>query len=240
MRVVRLGAILHSLKKTQFSHASFLGASRLSTATTRDPRTSEFWGSTEKVSAVGEWTVWLFEELDEMVKNGETVGEDDIEDNIDILLNKSRHLEALEIRMWNKRYFELTAGDIAVRLVLIFCYKGIEEAEIFFSNISENLRTLEVYIALLYCYASFDSLYKSESVKKAEATMQTLRDLGLDRETMAYNCMLNLYHQTGKLEKIESTVLEMEEKGIGYNEYTFYIRLVHMQLFLMVRELRRW
>ena len=127
--------------------------------------------------------------------------------------------------MWNKRYFELTTGDIAVRLVLIFHYKGIEEAEIFFSNIPENLRALEVYIALLYCYAKLDSVYKSESVKKAEAIMQTLRDLGLDRETMAYNCMLNLYYQTGKLEKIESMVLEMEEKGIGYNDYTFYIRL---------------
>lgn len=127
--------------------------------------------------------------------------------------------------MWNKRYFELTTGDIAVRLVLIFHYKGIEEAEIFFSNIPENLRALEVYIALLYCYAKLDSVYKSESVKKAEAIMQTLRDLGLDRETMAYNCMLNLYYQTGKLEKIESMVLEIEEKGIGYNDYTFYIRL---------------
>ncbi|KAH9687829.1 pentatricopeptide repeat-containing protein [Citrus sinensis] len=176
-------------------------------------------------SAVGSPAVWVFGELDEMAKMGEDVGKDGIEFNMDLLLNKACYLDALEIPMWNKRYFELTTGDIAVRLVLIFHYKGIEEAEIFFSNIPENLRALEVYIALLYCYAKLDSVYKSESVKKAEAIMQTLRDLGLDRETMAYNCMLNLYYQTGKLEKIESMVLEIEEKGIGYNDYTFYIRL---------------
>lgn len=142
--------------------------------------------------------------------------------------------------MWNKRYFELTTGDIAVRLVLIFHYKGIEEAEIFFRNISENLRALEVYIALLYCYPKLDSVYKSESVKKAEAIMQTLRDLGLDRETMAYDCMLNLYYQIGKLEKIESMVLEIEEKGIGYNDYSFYIRLSANAAVSVARELRRW
>lgn len=48
--------------------------------------------------------------------------------------------------------------------------------------------------------------------------MQTLRDL-------AYNFMLYLYYRTGKLEKIDSMVLEMEEKCIVYNEYAFYIRL---------------
>lgn len=51
--MLRLGAILHRIKKTQFSHANLLGASRLSTTTTRDQTTSAFWGSTEKISPVG-------------------------------------------------------------------------------------------------------------------------------------------------------------------------------------------
>ncbi|KAK9215168.1 hypothetical protein WN944_007171 [Citrus x changshan-huyou] len=72
---------------------------------------------------VGSPAVWVFEELDDMAKMGEDVGKDDIEFNMDLLLNKACYLDALEIPMWNKRYFELTTGDIAVRLVLIFHYK---------------------------------------------------------------------------------------------------------------------
>lgn len=95
--MLRLGAILHRIKKTQFSHANLLGASRLSTTTTRDQTTSAFWGSTEKISPVGSPAVWVFEELDEMAKMGEDVGKDDIEFNMDLLLNKACYLDALEV-----------------------------------------------------------------------------------------------------------------------------------------------
>ncbi|KAK9906049.1 hypothetical protein M0R45_000094 [Rubus argutus] len=60
---------------------------------------------------------------------------------------------------------------------------------------------------------------------KAEATMQKIRDLGLARTSLAYNNLLNLYHQTRNRDKLDALVNEMEAKGIRCDKFTYGIRL---------------
>lgn len=123
--------------------------------------------------------------------------------------------------MWmtDKRYFDLSVREVAIRLDLIAKVHGIEQAENFFNNIPVKLKVLEVYSALLNCYAHV------KHVEKAEAVMQKMRDLGLDKTVVAYNVLLNLYHKTGNHEKLDTLMHEMEEKGFNFDRFTFGIRL---------------
>lgn len=55
--------------------------------------------------------------------------------------------------------------------------------------------------------------------------MQKMRDLGLDRITVSYNVLLNLYYQSRNHEKLDTLVHKMEEKGIPFDKFSFDIRL---------------
>ncbi|KAH7513116.1 hypothetical protein FEM48_Zijuj12G0162500 [Ziziphus jujuba var. spinosa] len=128
---------------------------------------------------------------------------------------------AFELSMWmtDKRYYPLTYGDVAIRLDLISKVHGIEQVENYFNSVPRQLKSLEVYGALLNCYAH------AELVEKAEAVMQQMRDMGLARSTLSYNVLLNLYYKTGCYEKMENLLHEMEEKGIGQDRVTYAIQI---------------
>lgn len=113
----------------------------------------------------------------------------------------------------------LTSRDHAVRLDLISKVRGTEQAENYFSNIPLQLRGLDVLGALLNCYA------KGICVEKAEVTMEKIRELGLARNPLVYNCLLSLYYQIGNLKKFISLIHEMEEKGICFDKFTFSLKL---------------
>ncbi|XP_024987339.1 pentatricopeptide repeat-containing protein At2g20710, mitochondrial-like isoform X2 [Cynara cardunculus var. scolymus] len=77
---------------------------------------------------------------------------------------------------------------------------------------------LQVYGALLNCYA------KAKALEKAEATMQKMRELGYSR-SLTYNVMMGLYSATEKYEKLDLLMEEMEQKGIRIDKFTYAIRL---------------
>lgn len=110
-------------------------------------------------------------------------------------------------------------GETAIRLDLISKVHGLEEAEKYFGSIQGSWRTLQVYGALLNCYAEHKSL------DKAEATMQKMRELDFLKTSLSYNVMLNLYSRIGKTEKLDILIQEMEEKGIELDMFTFNIRM---------------
>lgn len=64
------------------------------------------------------------------------------------------------------------ARDIVLRMNLIFRVHGLKQVENYVNNIHEKLKNHHVYTAVLNCYAV------EKSVDKAEAVMQSLRDLG--------------------------------------------------------------
>ncbi|KAJ8568066.1 hypothetical protein K7X08_020788 [Anisodus acutangulus] len=131
-----------------------------------------------------------------------------------------RFNDALQIYEWikNSKQFDLSAGDVAVQLDLISKAHGLKAAETYFTNIPDDLRTYRVYGALLNCYAD------AKVLNKAEDAMQKLKESGY-AGTVAYNVMLTLYSKMGDLEKLQSLMLEMEDKGIAGDMITHNIIL---------------
>uniref|UniRef100_A0A1S4AQI6 Pentatricopeptide repeat-containing protein At2g20710, mitochondrial-like n=1 Tax=Nicotiana tabacum TaxID=4097 RepID=A0A1S4AQI6_TOBAC len=118
----------------------------------------------------------------------------------------------------NSEHPYLLPGDVAVRQYLVSKAHGLEAAEKYFFSIPENLRASCVYVALLNCYTN------AKSLRKAEGTMQKMRDPG-NANVEAYNIMMNLYVKMGDLQKLHSLVLEMEDKGITGDAFSYTICL---------------
>ncbi|XP_057472989.1 pentatricopeptide repeat-containing protein At2g20710, mitochondrial-like isoform X1 [Actinidia eriantha] len=159
--------------------------------------------------------------LDQWAGEGRIVEQEELQVIIKSLRKFRRFKHALEISEWmsNKRYLDLSPGDVAVRLDLISKVHGLEQAEKYFSNIPIAYRGLRVIGALLNCYAH------AKSLEKAEATMQKLRELGFVLTPLPYNVMLKLYADMGKREKLDPLMQEMEKEGITCDKFTFNIRL---------------
>lgn len=121
--------------------------------------------------------------------------------------------------MIDSLYLKLSPADMAIRLDLIYKVHGIDQALIYFNNIPGQMKDVEVYGALLHCYA------EEKSLERAEDLMQKIRALGLEMDTISYNVMLNLYCKTGNYEKSKSLIHEMEEKGIKKDKVTYSIQL---------------
>lgn len=116
-------------------------------------------------------------------------------------------------------YLKLSPADMAIRLDLIYKVHGIDQALSYFNNIPGQMKDVEVYGALLHCYA------EEKSFERAEDIMQEIRTLGLEMDTISYNVMLNLYCKTGNYEKSKSLIHEMEVKGIKKDRVTYSIQL---------------
>ncbi|XP_075079442.1 pentatricopeptide repeat-containing protein At2g20710, mitochondrial-like isoform X2 [Nicotiana tabacum] len=116
------------------------------------------------------------------------------------------------------KHFDVLSGDVAVQLDLVSKAHGVKAAEKYFASIPDNLRTYQVYGALLNVYAD------AKCLKKAEDTMQKLKELGY-ANTVAYNVLMSLYAKMGDLDKLNSLMLEMEDKGIVGNVITYNILL---------------
>ncbi|KAK6919052.1 Pentatricopeptide repeat [Dillenia turbinata] len=127
----------------------------------------------------------------------------------------------LNISEWmsERRNFDLSPGDIAIRLDLISKVHGLEAAENFFIDIPDELQTFQVYGALLNCYSNNNSL------ENAEALMQKLMKSRLLRNALPYNVMLKLYHKMGKHDKADDLMQLMKDRGIPWDRYTLNIRL---------------
>lgn len=159
--------------------------------------------------------------LDQWIAEGRDVDQSELRIIIKELRNYRRFKHALEISQWmtEKRYMILSASDVAVRLHLIAKVCGIEQAENFFRNTPKQSRTLEVYGALLGCYA------QEKCVDKAEATLQKMRELGFPLSILNYNTVLSLYFRTGNREKADILMHELDMKGVKLDRVTYNILL---------------
>ncbi|KAK2647374.1 hypothetical protein Ddye_014863 [Dipteronia dyeriana] len=227
MKLVRLSSILHSIKSHLSLRNSF-GVSSYSTTTatserglTRQKQNASMCRLYRKISPIGDPTVSIVPVLDQWVQDGGAIDKKTLQVMIKELRFYKRFAHALQMSIWmtDKRYFRISAADAAIRLDLISKVQGIKHAENFFNSISKILRTLPIYTALLKCYACV------RYVEKAEATMDKIRELRLAKWPMAYNILLDLYCRTGNDEKAVSLMHEMEENGIGWDRFTYSIRL---------------
>ncbi|KAI3456268.1 hypothetical protein Pfo_012931 [Paulownia fortunei] len=174
-----------------------------------------------KISPLGDPNLSVVPVLDQWIGQGNFTYKGELQRVINELMTHRRFKHALEVSLWmtNKRHFPVAPFDVAVRLKLIFKIFGLEQVENYFDKIPENLKTYSVYLALLNCYAI------AKSVDKAESIMQKVRDLGYASKPIWYNLMMNLYYQLGNREKLGDLLIEMEAKGISYDQFTLSVCL---------------
>ncbi|XWS39466.1 hypothetical protein CRYUN_Cryun18bG0056700 [Craigia yunnanensis] len=135
-------------------------------------------------------------------------------------LEEGKHVkQSVSEWMSEEMNYDISIGDMAIRLDLISKVHGLDQAEKYFDSLPDTMRTFQVYGALLNCYAY------NKGLDKAEATMQDMRELGFPINAISYNVMLNIYCHLGKYEKLDVLMQEMEEKGIKHNAFTNNIRL---------------
>jgi pentatricopeptide repeat protein len=113
----------------------------------------------------------------------------------------------LSFWMTDRRHFHLTAGDVAYRLELINKVHGLEKAVEYFGMVPKQLMKPQCYGSLLRCYV------EAKDVKKAEQLFTKIEEMG-EKSSYAYNWMMNLFLQTGQLERVHAMFQDMEEKGI--------------------------
>lgn len=126
-----------------------------------------------------------------------------------------------QISQWmtDRRYLDLSPVDAAIRLELIYKVRGVDDAEYYFNNISNQLKSENSYGALLSTYV------QEKSVEKAEKVMQKMSELGFANTSYPYNMMITLYAKAGDFKQIEKLIEEMEGKGIPHDIYTLRNRL---------------
>ncbi|PHU26451.1 hypothetical protein BC332_04783 [Capsicum chinense] len=174
-----------------------------------------------RIAPLGSPELSMVPVLEEWVKEGKQVGKTELQWIVKRLNGYRRYKHALEVSHWmtDRRYFSPQPVDVATRINLIHKVKGLEKVEKYFNSIPQILRRSNVYTALLNCYTN------ENSVEKAEAIMQQLRDMGSAKDTLCYNCMMKLYYKTGTWEKMDDLMNEMKQKGINFDQFTLTIRL---------------
>ncbi|XP_057509163.1 pentatricopeptide repeat-containing protein At2g20710, mitochondrial-like [Actinidia eriantha] len=158
--------------------------------------------------------------LGQWAREGRIVEQEELQVIIKSLrkFRRFKHTLYLEMSEWmsNKRYLDLSPGDVAVQLDLISKIHGLEQAEKYFSNIAITLRDLRVYGALFNGYAH------AKSLEKWRLPLQKRTELGFATTSLPYNVMRTLYADMGKREKLDLLMQEMEEEGIT-------LRQIHIQ-----------
>ncbi|KAK6932559.1 Pentatricopeptide repeat [Dillenia turbinata] len=175
----------------------------------------------KRISPIGDPNVSIVPILDQWVKEGNTVEEEQLRSIVKEYRHYRRYRHALEISEWmcNKRYIPPSQADVAQHLSLIYKVYGLQLAEEYFCNTPKALKGYIVYAALLECYV------REKSVEKAEALMEEIRDMGTPRMPAIFNSMMNLYYQTGNYGKLDDVMHEMEVRGIPSDSYAYGIRL---------------
>ncbi|XP_074282196.1 pentatricopeptide repeat-containing protein At2g20710, mitochondrial-like [Silene latifolia] len=170
-----------------------------------------------RIAPLGNPNISIVPVLDQWLHEGRTFNLSCMRFIIKELRHYRRYNHALQVSEWmsEKRATLVTAADLAIRLNLMAKVHGIEEVENYFNSTPEEMRTLEVYTALLNCFS------QAKCVEKSECVMQKVRELGFTLNTTPYNVMLGLYSQTGDREKLDALLAEMEAKKIKFDNFTY-------------------
>ncbi|KAK0590291.1 hypothetical protein LWI29_025038 [Acer saccharum] len=174
-----------------------------------------------RISKAGYPTNSMAAILDQWLEQGRDLKQSDLQGLVKMLRRYNRYGHALQVSEWmsDQRNHQVSPRDIAIRLDLISRVHGLEQMEKYFNGIPDDLRGLQVYGALLNCYAYHKYL------EKAEALMLKMREFGFLKTTLSYNVMLKLYFQLSKIEKLEMLLQEMEQNGIKHDKFTCSIQL---------------
>lgn len=102
--------------------------------------------------------------------------------------------------MSSHRVYTLFPEDMASRVLLIDTVLGLKEAEKFFETIPETMKDFTVYNTLLTLYTR-----SNNTLVKAEAVFETMRELGFLLKPSPFNLMLSLYSPLKSHDNVNKT-----------------------------------
>ncbi|KAF8413892.1 hypothetical protein HHK36_001886 [Tetracentron sinense] len=172
-----------------------------------------------KISPLGHPSLSVVPELDKWVEEGRKVREMELQRIIRDLRKRKRFTHALEVSEWmnNKGVCTFSPSDQAVQLDLIGKVRGLDSAESYFNNLSDQDKTDKTYGALLSCYV------RERLTDKSLSHMQKMKELGFVSSSLTYNDLMCLYTNIGQYEKVHEVLTEMKDKGVSPDNFSYRI-----------------
>ncbi|KAF3442110.1 hypothetical protein FNV43_RR16026 [Rhamnella rubrinervis] len=172
-----------------------------------------------RISPLGDPSLSLAPVLDQWVGDGMKVKFVELRNIIRDLRRRRRYSHALEVSEWmrSKELCPFSPADSAVQLDLIGRVRGLDAAESYFNNLSDQQNNDKIYGALLNCYV------REGLVDKSLALMQRMIELGFASSPLSYNDIMCLYTRSGQLEKIPDVLLEMKKNGVSPDNFSYRI-----------------
>ncbi|KAJ4913430.1 Tetratricopeptide repeat (TPR)-like superfamily protein [Raphanus sativus] len=155
--------------------------------------------------------------LEQWREQGNQVKPSDLRCIIKKLQDSEHFSHALQISEWmsSHRVYTLFPEDVASRVLLIDTVLGLKEAERFFETIPETMKDYTVYTTLLTLYAR-----NNNTLDKAEAVFEKMRDLGFLLKPTPYNLMLSLYSPLKRHGDVNNLLTEMEDNNVEPDDLT--------------------
>lgn len=125
----------------------------------------------------------------------------------------------LQVSEWIncKKLCSFSPGDHAVLLDLIGRVRGLDSAESYFNNLSDQDKIDKTYGALLNCYV------REGLIDKSLSHMQSMKEMGFASTPLNYNNIMCLYTNTGELEKVPDVFSEMKNNGVSPDNFSYRI-----------------
>ncbi|EXB79633.1 hypothetical protein L484_011573 [Morus notabilis] len=211
---------LKNLQKCSLLSISLLSTRTLSSSSSNSSSNSSD-SLFQRIQVIRDPKASVLPVLRQWVDEGRPIGKTELGWLVRTMKDFRRFNHALEISLWmtDSRFLRISPSDAAIRLDLIYRVHGLERAENYFNSVSRKLRTRSAYVALLRSYV------RENSVEKAKASMQEMRNMGMINSSLPYNILINLYTQNGQFDKIDMLMQEMETKGIPHDKYTLRNRM---------------
>ncbi|XP_031486785.1 pentatricopeptide repeat-containing protein At4g02820, mitochondrial [Nymphaea colorata] len=148
--------------------------------------------------------------LRQWIEEGRTARKYELNRIVRELRKHKRFKHALEICEWMtlQQDIKLLPGDYAVHLDLIAKVRGLTSAHKFFEDLPQKMKEKSTYTSLLHVYV------QSKLSTKAEALMEKMLELGIAKNPLPYNHILNMYIANGKLDKVPLVMQQLKKNTV--------------------------
>ncbi|KAF5478640.1 hypothetical protein F2P56_005183, partial [Juglans regia] len=174
-----------------------------------------------RISPLGDPSLSVVPVLDQWVEEGNKVKALEFQRIVRDLRARRRYKQALEVSEWVSctKLCSFSPGDQAVQLDLIGRVRGLDSAESYFNNLSDQDKIDKIYGSLLNCYA------REGLVDKSLSHMGKMKEMGFACSPLAYNNIMCLYINNGQPEKVPIVLSEMKKNGISPDNFSYGISI---------------
>ncbi|XWS68629.1 hypothetical protein CRYUN_Cryun04dG0107200 [Craigia yunnanensis] len=162
-----------------------------------------------RISRTGDPRASIVPVLNQWLEEGKPIKQSVLQSLIRLLRRFRRFKHALEVSEWmsEEMNFDISIGEMAVRLDLISKVHGIDQAEKYFYSLSDTMRTFQC---------------KLGKYEKLDVVMQEMKEKGIKPDAFTDNIRLNAYASSSDIEGMEKFLTKMEndvEISIDWHTY---------------------